>query len=88
MVGYNSQWQRSLDDPAGFWLDAASAVQWSVPPRRAIDHYADAWTWFPDAALNMSVNCLDRHVEAGRGEVVGEPADDGDAHALHLCAAA
>ena len=50
--------------------DAASAVDWSVQPQRIIDHYRDTWTWFPDAALNMSVNCLDRHVDAGRGEVL------------------
>jgi propionyl-CoA synthetase len=70
MVGYASQWRRSLDDPASFWRDAASAVDWTVAPRRTLDEYADGWTWFPDAALNMSANCLDRHVDAGRGETV------------------
>ncbi len=70
MVGYAEEWRRSIDDPAGFWGDAASAVDWSVQPQRIIDHYRDTWTWFPDAALNMSVNCLDRHVDAGRGEVL------------------
>lgn len=70
MLGYASQWRRSLDDPAGFWREAASAVQWSVEPARVIEQGEESWTWFPDAALNMSANCLDRHVDAGRGESV------------------
>lgn len=70
MVGYTSQWRRSLDDPASFWRDAASAVDWTVAPQRTLDEDADGWSWFPDAALNMSANCLDRHVDAGRGETV------------------
>jgi propionyl-CoA synthetase len=70
MVGYASEWRRSIDDPSGFWGDAASAIDWSVLPTRTVDHDADSWTWFPDAALNMSVNCLDRHVDAGRGDVL------------------
>ena len=71
MVEYAPEWRRSLDDPHSFWLDAASAVDWTVVPQRAVDHHhGDEWTWFPDAALNMSVNCLDRHVDAGRGEHV------------------
>jgi len=70
MLGYASQWRRSLDDPAGFWREAASAVQWSVEPARVIEQGEESWTWFPDAALNMSANCLDRHVDAGHGESV------------------
>ncbi|GAA1469272.1 AMP-binding protein [Microbacterium thalassium] len=64
---YATQWRRSMDDPEGFWLDAASAVTWTVPPSRAHDGDAEG-RWFPDAALNMSDNALDRHVDAGRGE--------------------
>ncbi|GAA1994318.1 AMP-binding protein [Microbacterium pumilum] len=70
MVEYAPEWRRSLDDPTSFWLDAASAVDWTVVPQRAVDHHGDEWTWFPDAALNMTVNCLDRHIDAGRGEYV------------------
>ena len=70
MVGYTSEWRRSLDDPPAFWIDAASAVDWTVPPQRALDERDGGWTWYPDASLNMSVNCLDRHVDAGRGQAI------------------
>ena len=69
MVDYHAQWRRSLDEPAAFWLEAAAAIDWTVPPQRAVAQEDARWKWFPDGALNMSANCLDRHVEAGRGEV-------------------
>ena len=70
MVAYHAEWRRSIDDPAAFWLDAARAVDWTTQPHRALTAEEASWRWFPDGALNMSANCLDRHVEAGRGDVV------------------
>lgn len=70
MVDYHAEWRRSLDEPAAFWLDAAAAIDWTVPPRRALAEKDAEWSWFPDGALNLSANCLDRHVEAGRGDLV------------------
>ncbi|RFA13075.1 propionyl-CoA synthetase [Subtercola boreus] len=60
---------RAADDPEGFWLDAAQAVDWDVYPTRALDSSgAPLYRWFPDARLNTSYNALDRHVLAGRGD--------------------
>ncbi|WP_243073777.1 AMP-binding protein [Microbacterium sp. SS28] len=70
MTAYRDEWRRSLDEPEAFWLEAASAVDWTCAPARALTTREDAWTWFPDGALNMSVNCLDRHVDAGRGGAI------------------
>ena len=69
---YSDVHARSLADPEGFWLDAARAIDWTVAPTRALDD-ADAplYRWFPDGVLNTAHNCLDRHVDAGRGD---EPA--------------
>jgi propionyl-CoA synthetase len=65
---YQDSYDRSLDEPAGFWLDAAEKVSWSTPPRLALDSSrAPLYGWFPDGVLNTSYNALDRHVEAGRG---------------------
>ena len=62
---------RSLRDPEGFWLDAARAIDWTVAPTRALDDSAaPLYRWFPDGELNTAFNCLDRHVEAGRGDAV------------------
>ena len=59
-------WQH---DPEGFWRDAAEAIDWFEPPRAIFDPNAGVYgRWFPDAITNTCFNCLDRHVQAGRGE--------------------
>lgn len=66
---YAAGYRRSLEDPAGFWLDAASAIDWAVAPTRALDEsQAPLYRWFPDGRLNTCYNALDRHVDTGRGE--------------------
>jgi len=69
MGAYEESYRRSLDDPHGFWLEAAEAITWTRPPTRAIDAaHAPIFRWFPDGELNTSYNALDRHVEAGDGQ--------------------
>jgi propionyl-CoA synthetase len=69
MGEYAEQFRRSLDDPEGFWLEAAEAIDWTRKPTRALDAVkAPLYRWFPDGELNTSYNALDRHVEVGRGE--------------------
>jgi len=66
---YQETYRRSLDDPEGFWLEAASAVDWERPPARALDASdRPFYRWFPDATLNTCHNALDRHVAAGHGD--------------------
>jgi propionyl-CoA synthetase len=66
---YRDSYERSLEEPAGFWLEAANKVSWSKPPRQALDSSrAPLYDWFPDGVLNTSFNALDRHVRAGRGD--------------------
>ncbi|MGW9209562.1 propionyl-CoA synthetase [Embleya sp. NPDC055664] len=66
---YASAYRRSLDDPDGFWLAAAEAIDWITPPTRALDDSAaPLYRWFPDGVLNTCFNALDRHVAAGRGD--------------------
>ncbi|WP_168699070.1 propionyl-CoA synthetase [Gordonia paraffinivorans] len=69
MGRYSEAFTRAAEDREGFWLEAAQAVDWTTPPTRALDDSnAPFYRWFPDAALNTSVNALDRHVEAGHGD--------------------
>lgn len=69
MTEYAEQFQRSLEDPEGFWLEAARTIDWSRNPTRALDaSQAPLYRWFPDGELNTAYNALDRHVERGRGE--------------------
>lgn len=71
---YEEMYRRSLEDSDAFWLDQAKTLSWFYFPSigckwtwdisaKKIEH-----TWFEDGTLNLSVNCLDRHVESGKGE--------------------
>ena len=71
MGRYADEFRRSLDDPEGYWRDAAGAIDWITPPTRILDDSAPPmYRWFPDAELNTCYNALDRHVERGRAEQV------------------
>jgi acetyl-CoA synthetase len=80
--------RRSVADPAWYW-DAAVrdlGVRWTTPYARVLDESRGVeWpTWFPGGRLNLADNCLDRHLDAGRGAhpaVVWE-GDDGRSRTL------
>ncbi|KAJ2514004.1 hypothetical protein GGI11_004231 [Coemansia sp. RSA 2049] len=67
-----SERQRSLKDPEGFWMEAKEAIDWIKSPTRALDtpdpQKPYKTQWFPDGKLNVCYNALDRHVERGRGK--------------------
>jgi propionyl-CoA synthetase len=66
---YEDIFRASTEDPEAFWLRAAEAIDWHVPPTRALDASRPPfYRWFPDGELNVCHNALDRHVEAGRGD--------------------
>lgn len=66
---YRAAYEQSLTDPAGFWGEAAKAIDWITPPGRVLDDSRPPfYRWFPDGTLNTCFNALDRHVAAGRGE--------------------
>ena len=58
---------RAERDPDGFWLDQAKRLDWSKFPAEAGDWSFDEEhfriRWYADGQLNLSVNCLDRHLE-------------------------
>ena len=69
MGSYEEIFRSSVEDPAGFWLRAASDLDWHVAPTRALDESNPPfYKWFPDGELNVAHNALDRHVDAGHGE--------------------
>ncbi|TAM83306.1 MAG: propionyl-CoA synthetase [Jatrophihabitans sp.] len=71
MGSYREQYRRSIEDPEGFWLEAARDVTWTKAPTRALDaSNPPFYRWFPDGELNTCFNALDRHVEGGRAEQV------------------
>lgn len=66
---YEQAYRRSLEDPEGFWGDAARAVDWISAPKRVLDDSRPPfYRWFPDGVLNTCYNALDRHVVGGRAD--------------------
>jgi acetyl-CoA synthetase len=69
-------------DRLGFWAKQAERITWAEPFTEVLDwSNAPFAKWFVGGRLNAAYNCVDRHVEAGRGDRValhwvGEPADD------------
>ncbi|OLL75424.1 Acetyl-coenzyme A synthetase [Pseudonocardia sp. Ae168_Ps1] len=69
MAGYEEIFRSSVEDREGFWLRAASVLDWHVAPTTALDESDPPfYRWFPDGELNVCHNALDRHVEAGNGD--------------------
>jgi acetyl-CoA synthetase len=73
-------YDRAAKDLEGFWAEQARTLEWSRPFTKVLDWKVPYAKWFEDGQLNVSVNCLDRHVTAGRGSRVayfweGEPGD-------------
>jgi propionyl-CoA synthetase len=55
-------------DPEAFWAEAAREISWFKPWERVFDPYMGEYgRWFAGAECNTAYNCLDRHIEKGRG---------------------
>jgi propionyl-CoA synthetase len=69
MPSRDEVYRRSIEDPEGFWREAATLIDWEVAPTRILDRDArPAARWFTDGRLNTCRNAVDRWVDAGRGE--------------------
>lgn len=69
MGKYQEVFQKSIQDPNGFWGEAAEAISWYKKWDKVLDDSNPPfYRWFPGAELNTCHNALDRHVEAGRGD--------------------
>ncbi len=70
-MAYKDVYQGWQKDPEAFWLDAAKAIDWVEPPKKALsDENAPLYEWFKDTKVNTCWNAVDRHVENGRGDQV------------------
>ena len=84
MDEYEAAYKRSVEDPEGYWAERAkdalvwtknwdTVLDWSFDPKPYIK-------WFEGGELNAAYNCVDRHVEAGKGDKAaivfeGDPGD-------------
>ncbi|TDR33139.1 acetate--CoA ligase [Hydromonas duriensis] len=72
MAAYKALCDEAANDYEGFWARLAREnLTWHTPFTQVLDESnAPFYQWFADGRLNASYNCLDRHVEAGRGDKV------------------
>jgi propionyl-CoA synthetase len=69
MGAYQETYQQSLSDPATFWGEAATTIDWETPPPVVLDDSNPPfYRWFTGGRLNTAANALDRHVAAGNGD--------------------
>ncbi|MFN2420261.1 MAG: acetate--CoA ligase [Gemmatimonadota bacterium] len=74
---YERLYRESLDDPEGFWARMARDIDWIASWDRVLDWNPPHSRWFVGGKLNISANCLDRHLAARAEKVAirweGEP---------------
>jgi acetyl-CoA synthetase len=84
---YKKMYEHSIKDPDGFWLEQANTLEWIKKPTKGRKYIWDTaakkveHTWFEDGQLNVSVNCLDRHLKTKTRDKIailwqGEPEND------------
>jgi len=85
---YKAMYDASVKDPEKFWAEAAQSLDWSKPFTRAKNtSFAPGNVtikWFEDGQLNVSANCIDRHL-ATRGDqvaIIWEGDDPGESEKI------
>lgn len=76
---YHEQYKRSVEDPEGFWNEKAETFQWKQRWEKTLEWEFEtpSVNWFKGGKLNITENCLDRHLET-RGDqvaIIFEPND-------------
>ncbi len=77
---YDALYQRSIQDPEGFWAEAARELHWFTPWKQVLQWEAPWAKWFVGGTMNIAYNCLDLQVARGRGDKTailweGEPGE-------------
>jgi propionyl-CoA synthetase len=68
-MSYDEIYARSMDDPEGFWGEAAAEIDWIKPWDKVLDDSNKPfYRWFRGGELNTCYNALDRHADGGRGD--------------------
>lgn len=85
---YEEKYAQSLSDPDGFWAEQAGRIDWVKAPAKISGWSYDPVSikWYEDGVLNICHNAVDRHVAAGKGDVIAlifEP-DDPSGDVRHI----
>src|SRR5437763_301297 len=65
---FEKLWQDAQKDPVAFWEKAAEEVHWFERWKAPLEWTPPFARWFTGGKTNAAYNCLDRHLEAGRGD--------------------
>jgi len=70
---YLAMYKRSVEDPNGFWGEVGKRVDWIKPYTRvkntSYDPHNESIKWYEDGTLNVSANCIDRHLKTRADQV-------------------
>ena len=82
---YEDLYRRSIEQPEAFWAEAATAIDWKVPPREILEYERPPFRrWFCGGTTNLCHNAVDRHL-AERGDqlaLVGWSSEAGEVREL------
>ena len=68
-MSYKAEYQRSMNDPEGFWRKQAEDLDWFKFPQQILTRDANGvGYWFADGEMNTAYMALDHHVKNGRGD--------------------
>ena len=67
---YDEEYAKSINNKEEFWGEQAKQLVWSKQPTKILDT-SDQYLhrWYTDGEMNISYNCIDRHIDDGRGDV-------------------
>jgi acetyl-CoA synthetase len=83
---YRAIHERALKDPEGYWGEQAKLLEWFEPPKKTLEWDLPHAKWFVGGKLNVSHNCLDRHLkENGNKPALLWEAEDGKTLQLTYC---
>ncbi len=83
LADYQKTYELSVQEPEKFWAGIANEFEWSKPFTKVLDWSFDDYSvkWFEDGQLNITSNCLDRHLQTipDQAAIIYEPNEPGDA---------
>jgi acetyl-CoA synthetase len=62
---YEAMYKKSIEDPEAFWAGIAKELHWFKPWDKVLEWNLPSARWFVGGKMNLSYNCLDRHVHSG-----------------------
>ena len=83
LADYQKTYELSVQEPEKFWAGIANEFEWSKPFTKVLDWSFEDYSvkWFEDGQLNITYNCLDRHLKSipDQAAIIYEPNEPDDA---------